>query len=499
MKFLLSFSYLGKLILPGLASISLLISQLFSLPSLVSGQPVVDIPSPTPLVSAQADEYVEASFTDFQLPAESQSQSPAYTFGNPAGCSTIAPTGSVHERLAAVQQQLGDSLNLNATRQFYIWNGPLSMMLNVADDPFVFEFMVNQFQPPYTYKADQVATIFLNNGFVVWFRSYGDSFRLLAVPVIDGVYESIWGEYVRAYWQKGGMPNDLNIQPVTKKLPCRWVLEQGFVSEQQVRDAFNFDWHMPDYATEGRKFLASNCAEAYAVAREKIGYPDASTMCGPLAWQIVKDANSFPYRIGNWDSNAELFTQANPRWNGRPWAGFDPETYDLISTDQPMMGYDFANNGNLYTGDIVYSYSTLYANNDGRFDHIFLVTSINADNSRSTITNMVQNDPTLDCFIREITLYTPGDLQTGVINYEWNGNGYGSTGSTGFDVLRWKWVTYHLNGQPIQYTVRWGDTVETIAFDWKISPQSILDANGFSGDLQLTPGQVVTLPAPPVS
>lgn len=135
-------------------------------------------------------------------------------------------------------------------------------------------------------------------------------------------------------------------------------------------------------------------------------------------------------------------------WNERPWIGFDPEVYDLISTDKPMMGYDFANNGHLYSGDIVYSYSTFYASDDGRFAHIFLVTGIDAN---------------------------------------------GSTGSTGLDVLRWKWITYHLNGQPMQYTVRWGDT---IAFDWKISPQSILDANGFAAGIQLTPGQTLTLPAP---
>lgn len=494
MKFLLPSSFLGKLILPALASVSLLISQLLHPTSAALEQPPVNS-STLPAVSIQADEDVAAIFTDFEASVESPL--PAYAFGNPAGCSTIAPIGSADERLAAVQQQVGGAMDLAATRQFYIWNGPLNMMVNVADDPFAFEFVTNQFQPPYTYKADEIATIFLNNGFVVWFRSYGDSFRLLAVPMMEGVSESIWGEYVHAYWQKGGIPNDVNVQPVTKKLPCRWVMEQGFVTEQQLQETFNFNWQLPDYATEGRKFLASSCAEAYRVAREKIGYSDASTMCGPLAWQIVHDANSFPYRIGNWYSNAELFIQANPRWNGRPWAGFDPQTYDLISTDQPMMGYDFASNGNLYAGDIVYSYSTLYTNNDGRFDHIFLVTSINPDNSRSTITNMVQNSPTLDCFIREATLYTPGDVQTGVINYEWNGNNYGSTGSTGFDVLRWKWITYHLNGQPMQYTVRWGDTIETIAFDWKISPQSILDANLFAGDVQLTPGQIITLPAPP--
>jgi hypothetical protein len=493
-KFLLPSSFLGKLILPGLASFSVLVSQLSHPAATTPELPPVAVSSTFPAVSVQTEEDVEAVFADFEVPAGSQL--PAYAFGNPAGCPTTAPSGSVDERLAAVQQQVGEALDLAATRQLYIWSGPLNMMVNVADDPFVFEFVVNQFQPPYTYKADEAATIFLNNGFVVWFRSYGDSFRLLAVPIMDGVYESIWGEYVHAYWQKGGIPNDINVKPVTKKLPCLWVMQQGFVTQQQLQETFNFDWHLPDYATEGRKFLASNCQEAYRVAREKIGYSDASTMCGPLAWQIVKDANSFPYRIGNWDSNAELFTQANPRWNGRPWVGFDPETYDLISTDQPMMGYDFANNGNLFTGDIVYSYSTLYANNEGRFDHIFLVTGINTDNGRSTITNMVQNNPAIDCFIREVTLYTPGDFHTGVINYEWNGNGYGSTGSTGFDVLRWKWIAYHLNGQPMQYTVRWGDTIETIAFDWKISPQSIMDANLLSGGVQLTPGQVITLPGP---
>jgi LysM repeat protein len=48
----------------------------------------------------------------------------------------------------------------------------------------------------------------------------------------------------------------------------------------------------------------------------------------------------------------------------------------------------------------------------------------------------------------------------------------------------------------IPYTVRWGDTIETIAFDWKISPQSLLEINAVAGDIQLTPGQVIVLPAP---
>ena len=62
-------------------------------------------------------------------------------------------------------------------------------------------------------------------------------------------------------------------------------------------------------------------------------------------------------------------------------------------------------------------------------------------------------------------------------------------------VLRWKWITYHINGQPIQYVVRWGDTLETIAFDWKVSPQSILDVNQLQPNVQFTPGLIIRLPA----
>jgi hypothetical protein len=63
-------------------------------------------------------------------------------------------------------------------------------------------------------------------------------------------------------------------------------------------------------------------------------------------------------------------------------------------------------------------------------------------------------------------------------------------------VFRWKWITYHIEGKSIPYTVRWGDTIETIAFDWKISPQSILEENHLPVIVQLVPGQVITLPAP---
>jgi len=421
-----------------------------------------------------------------------------YSFGNPAGCSVSAPNLSSEEMLAKVQRELGDTLNLAEHRMNYIWNGPLNTMMEVGNDPFVYEFSVNTFERPFTYKADVTATTFLTNGFVVWFRQYGNNFRLLAIPMVPGVLESPWAGYVTAYWQKDGVPNDEHIFPVTKKLPCHWVVDQGFVSDEALQETFNFDWHMPDYLTAGRQYLASNCKDANRISQEEIGYWDAASMCGPLAWTLIKDANAYPYRTGNWYADAMIFTDANPKWNGRPWAGFDPETYTVFHTETPMPGYDFEHNGNLYPGDIIYSYSTLYQSNDERFDHIFLVAGIDENNARVSITNMVRNIPTFDCFISEVNLYTPGDRVNGVINNEWNSREFGRTGVMGFDVFRWAWETYHLEGQARAYTVRLGETLETIAFDWKISPESIVSTNRLNLHDPLVSGMTILLPVPEV-
>ena len=55
--------------------------------------------------------------------------------------------------------------------------------------------------------------------------------------------------------------------------------------------------------------------------------------------------------------------------------------------------------------------------------------------------------------------------------------------------------TVFINGQPVQYTVRWGDTLETIAFDWKVDPQFLLETNPQVDFTTLQPGQFLLLPA----
>lgn len=366
--------------------------------------------------------------------------SSVFEFGNPAGCSVAAPNEQdTYAMLANVQAVLGEDYDLSERRQTYIWNGEAGTMLDVIDDPFAFEFVFNSFQHPLTYRGDQVATIFLTHGFAVWFREYGGNFRLLAVPMSPGVFDSPWAEYVRSYWRQGGLPNDDTIYPVMKKLPCQWMIDEGYVSSEQVHEMFDLNWGIPDYLTAGQQYLASTCAEANKISREKIEYWDASSMCGPLSWTIMRDANGFPYQMGSWFASASTFTAVNPKFDGQPWGSFDPDTFDLIHIDTPMAGYNFEKYGDLYPGDILYSYSTLYYFEDSSaFDHIFLVGGIDDSGSRLSVSNMVRNYPYDDCFIAEVVLYTPGDRTTGVINYEWNGNGFGNTGFSGFDIFRWK-------------------------------------------------------------
>ncbi len=417
-------------------------------------------------------------------------------FGNPAGCAPaeFQPISS-EAMLAGVQAALGSDYDLAPRRQTWVWNGELGTMQDISEEGFAYEFVFNEFAPPLTYLGDHVATIFLTQGFVVWFRQYNGDFRLLAIPMTTGAMESNWAGYLNAYWQADGMPQDEFIFPVMRKLPCHWAVEQGYVSEAELSALFNLDWQIPDYLSAGRQYLADTCEEANRISREVIGFWDASSMCGPLTWTIMRDAASFPYRIGAWSASAAAFTASNPRWNAQPWASFDPETYSLQQITTPMSGYDFSRYGDLHTGDIVYSFSTLYVT-EGFYDHIFMVAGVDDTGARLSITNMVRSYPTPECSISEVRLYTPGDRETGVINHEWNGFGYGRTGTTGFDIFRWNWITYRIEGQPMDYTVRWGDTLETIAFDWKVSPESLQAANGLNADTQLLPGQLIHLPSP---
>ncbi len=133
----------------------------------------VEIPAANTEVIGVSTENDTLTNLPDEIPVQKE---PLYPFGNPAGCATAAPTSSA-EMLTNVQLALGDEIDLAGLRQTYIWNGPGGTMLDVTEDPFVMEFEFNTFAPPLTYLGDRLATIFLVNGFTVWFRQNSGSFR----------------------------------------------------------------------------------------------------------------------------------------------------------------------------------------------------------------------------------------------------------------------------------------------------------------------------------
>lgn len=444
----------------------------------------------------------ETIWRDTSSPDEDSPESAVepFPFSNPAGCPIDRPTdSSPAAMLKAVQREMAGDLLLEDHQVLYVWNGPLGSYIDISGDPDVYEFEINDYQPPFTYKADRLVTSFVQHGFSVWLRAYDGMFRLLAVSMRSDPEKSIWREYVDKYWHVDGLPDDPYILPISRKLPCQWMIQEGLVNETNLAEMFPLDWQVPDFLEAGGQYLAADCNEANRIAREEIGYWSALSMCGPLTWQILHDSSGFPYRIGSYDANPDLFISANPRYGGRrPWSGFDPETYDLIQIKEPMAGYDFQRIGELQPGDVVFSYGSpdQWSQGEGNFSHIFLVAGKDDRGARLAVTNLVKTSYSQqDCSISEVVLYTPGDRESGVINHEWNYHGCGATGRYGFDVFRWKWISYHLEGDARQYVVRLGDTLETIAFDWKVPPELILAANPLINQISLVPGQVIVLPA----
>ena len=166
-----------------------------------------------------------------------------YDFGEPARCSNTLPNSSPEVMLQNVQEELGENLRLDERQFTHAWHGKLGSLIDISEDPFAHEFEINLYQSPTSDKGDQIVSIFVQNGFAVWSRFYQGSHRLLAVPMVTGVENSIWGDYVSSYWEEEGVLNDENIRPIAKVIPCHWMIELGLVSFERVHEIFDLDWN----------------------------------------------------------------------------------------------------------------------------------------------------------------------------------------------------------------------------------------------------------------
>ncbi|MBE0696128.1 MAG: LysM peptidoglycan-binding domain-containing protein, partial [Anaerolineaceae bacterium] len=174
--------------------------------------------------------------------------------------------------------------------------------------------------------------------------------------------------------------------------------------------------------------------------------------------------------------------------NGRPWSLFPPGTYSVYHFDQPLGQFDF-HKWPLYPGDFFYTYSV----KDG-FDHMFVITEVDAQGNVYSVTNLVQQSPVKKVTIERALLLNLNDPVPGLIHNEWLDRAKGRTGQAGFDVFRWDWMVKDILKQDALHVVLPGDTLGLVSMRWKTPADWIAQYNQLDIGFSLSVGQELRIP-----
>lgn len=448
-----------------------------------------DIRSATSLAPQGAVDLVDRA-------ASSAAQEP-----EPAGCLSadrIAGMSGAESKLAYADDLLKRSAEPSLARSLKTRLLPYSWSAYAAgkdQNEAVLSLSVGDLQPDYLIQrmlyALQAA------GFVTWLRDTPDQNRhILAISPAD-LHENsaAWQPYLDAYWQdRSAVPAiDASVTRTLKLPPCAWMVAQGFAPSVSNWWAVETGaW--PNYATAGAGYLAGDNEAATQVARRinwlgQEGEEGPSTMCGPLVWSIMNDAGAFPPDWGDWSANPRSFWLAKPSENSRPWSLFPDGVYHVYHFKQPMGTFNFKQFP-LYAGDFVYAYSK----GDG-FDHMFLVTEVDAAGNVYTVTNLIHMLPEKWVSVERVVLLNLNDPTVGIAPNQWaNDRVNGRTGHAGFEVFRWAWMVKDIQQQTVSYAVQPGDSLGLLAERWKTPVEAIARYNKIASDHPLSIGQILSIP-----
>ncbi len=156
------------------------------------------------------------------------------------------------------------------------------------------------------------------------------------------------------------------------------------------------------------------------------GKGDPSSMCGPLAISILRDAGMINRYV-----SLQAFWLWRPRTNPRlAEITFPEDQYQHYVFSQALNEFDFRSFP-LQAGDFLY----LYAGSSGTFEHMLVVDRVDEAGRAYSVTNLKTESGFV---VREVLLYDPQAPGTGQF-YEWTSRQnlkLGRTGSGGFEVWR---------------------------------------------------------------
>jgi len=340
-------------------------------------------------------------------------------------------------------------------------------------------------------------------GFAAWLRDWGElsegsGIHIHAVAIgdrelADTAREQLTGPfgYFRGYSGVPAASGNPELDHHGGPIVCQWMREQGYEDLRPQGETWPADWPRPGWRERlpsvAATYLAEDQAQAVAQARRidflEGGYEDPSNMCGPLAGAILGEAGLLPSRIGPL-SDLHNYWLANPSTNKRPWSLFPPQEYEVFSFHESMRTFDFGA-WPLQAGDFVYTHA-----GRGEYDHMFIVTEVDAAGRAYTVTNQQQPDGSYR--IERFMLYDPQDAALGVMRDLWVRSArLGRTGLAGFEVLRRVGVG-QARGSAYRYTVEPGDTLALVAAKFDTTPLTIEHAN-LDLALPLRVGQALTV------
>jgi len=343
-------------------------------------------------------------------------------------------------------------------------------------------------------------------GFAAWLReeegietgsvSYIQAIAIGDIDLSPAAKEQITGPagYLSGY---NGLP-DTNGNPEPDRhggpLICRWMVEAGY-AEMHTLTAIStsgLPWQ-ERLRQAALAYEAPYPEDADKIARS-LNFLDgksesAENICGPLAAAILRDAGLLPAQPGP-VQDLKSYWQARPIDNGRPWSLFPQDDYEVFHFDTPLAEFDFGA-WPLQPADFLYTYAK-----DSGFEHMFVVTEVDAEGRAYTVTNQYQSwaHPIWgSMLILRYMLYDPHAPGEGIIYNEWSDRRLGMTGNNGFDVLRKRGKE---PGTLYTYTVSPGDTLPELAARFGTTLESLEQANPGLDLANLQVNQTLTIPIP---
>ncbi|MBN2556943.1 MAG: LysM peptidoglycan-binding domain-containing protein [Anaerolineales bacterium] len=383
-------------------------------------------------------------------------------------------------------------------------NGQVRLPIRVEDDALFIDMLSQNGYEALYVEVDPLVRALRVAGFAAWFWDWDEQFlgsnpMIYAIPIGAAslsaeVEDLLFGDAGYFYGYRGIRDGQPLLDPHGGPIICAWMIDQGLASEDMVANLPRIGTPLGDWQTEleqrAATFITGTRKETNRLARE-IGFlggtvEDPSNMCGPLTAAILRDSNLIPSSVGP-IRDPKSFWLANPVLNGRPWSLFPLEDYDLYQFQIPLMTFSFED-WPLCTGDILFTYAGA-----GEYSHVFVVTEIDSAGRAYSVTNQIQEDGSF--LVERVLLYDPTNPSAGAFRNEWTSNpSRGRTGLGGFDVLR-RIGSCLPPGTLVEYIVRAGDTLPTLAASFHSQINAILFSSGVPDmTTALDFGQVLRIP-----